>query len=68
MNLSSGLVVGLLIIFIAGYGLTTLITRGLKPINAIEHMCHAWLLGCGVVSLLLWCGGFYLSGLALKSM
>lgn len=68
MNLLSGLVVGLLIILIAGYGLTTLIRRSSKPLNAIEHVCHAWLLGGGVVSLILWCGGFYLSGLALKSM
>lgn len=68
MNVLAGLGIALLTIFIAGYGLTALLVRSARPLHVIEHLCHAWLLGCGIVSLFLWCGGFYLSGLGLKAV
>jgi hypothetical protein len=63
-----GLIGALLTIVIAGFGVTMSIFAQTGRINLIESACLAWLLGCGVVSLLLWvCGGFC-SGFVLQTV
>ena len=62
-----GLIAALFTIFIGGFGVTmSILARGGR-INLIECVCLAWLLGAGIVSLLVWicgmlCSGFILQG------
>ncbi len=61
-----GLVAGYFTLFAAGVGVALLIMRGSRRINPIECACLAWLFGVGVVSLLLWLGGMFASGIVLQ--
>ncbi len=63
-----GLVAALSTIFIAGFGVTMSIFARGKRINLVECACLSWLLGCGIVSLLLWVCGMVCSGLLLQSI
>jgi hypothetical protein len=63
-----GLIAALFTIFIAGLGVTmSILARGGR-VNLIECVCLAWLLGTGVVSLLLWLCGMFCSGLILQTV
>ena len=61
-----GLLAGYVTLFAAGYGTTVLMMRASPRINIIECACLSWLLGTGVVSLLIWLCGMIASGLALQ--
>jgi hypothetical protein len=63
-----GLVAALATIFIAGFGVTMLIFARGKRVDLVECTCLSWLLGCGIVSLLLWVCGMVCSGLLLQSI
>ena len=61
-----GLFAALFTIFLAGLGATMWIFARGDRISLVECVCLSWLLGCGIVSSLLWiCGGFC-SGLLLQ--
>lgn len=62
----AGLVVGLMTIFVAGFGVTLLLLRTAPRLNGFECFCLAWLFGCGTVSLLLFLCGTLVSGLPLQ--
>ena len=63
-----GLLAALFTIGLAGCGVTiSILARGGR-MNLIECICLGWLLGCGVVSLLLWIGGMFCSGLFLQAV
>jgi hypothetical protein len=53
-------------LFVAGVGITLLLLRRAKLLNALECACLAWLFGVGVVSLALWVGGNFVSGRVLQ--
>lgn len=55
-------------LLVGGGGVALLILRTSPRINLAECACLAWLFGVGVVSLLLWLGGTFLSGAALQSL
>ena len=61
-----GLVGGYVTLFAAGFGVVLLIKRDSTQVNLIECSCLAWLLGVGVVSLLLWLAGIFVSGFTLQ--
>jgi hypothetical protein len=62
-----GLIAALFTIFIAGLGMAvSVFARGGGRINLIECACLAWLLGTGIVSLLLWICGMFCSGFILQ--
>jgi len=61
-----GLIGALFTIFIAGFGVTMSIFARARRVNVIECACLAWLLGCGIVSLLLWICGSFCSGFILQ--
>jgi len=61
-----GLLAAYLTLFAAGFGIVMLLTRG-TVLNLVECAGLSWLFGVGVVSLLLWLGGIFLSGLILQS-
>jgi hypothetical protein len=61
-----GLLAALFTIGLAGSGLTTWVFSRDARINLIECLCLGWLLGCGIVSMLLWIGGAVCSGLVLQ--
>lgn len=63
-----GLLAGYFTLFAAGIGVALLIMRGSPRLNLIECVCLAWLFGVGVVSLLLWLGGTFTSGIALQCL
>ena len=63
-----GLIAALFTIGLAGFGLTTWIFARGGRINLIECACLGWLFGCGAVSLLLWIGGAFCSGLLLQAI
>ncbi len=63
-----GLAVGFLTLLCAGFGVTLLLLRGSAARNLLECACLSWLLGTGTVSLLLWSGGFFLSGVPLQCL
>jgi hypothetical protein len=52
--------------FMAGGGLTLLLMRGSRRHNMIELFALSTFFGFGLISLLLWIGGFFLSGIALQ--
>ncbi len=53
-------------ILAAGLGATLLMMRGVARVNFLETAALSWLFGSGVISLLLWIGGYVLSGAALQ--
>jgi hypothetical protein len=63
-----GLIAALFTIATAGFGVTMSIFARTGRINVIECSFLAWLLGCGVVSLLLWLCGAFCSGFVLQSV
>lgn len=63
-----GLFAALLTIFFAGFGVATAIFSRSDRLNPIECACLGWLLGCGIVSLLLWICGMFCSGLVLQTL
>ena len=63
-----GLIAALFTIFIAGFGVAMLIFARSGRINLVECSCLAWLLGTGVVSLLLWICGMFCSAFILQAV
>ena len=63
-----GLFAALSTIALAGFGVTLSIFARVDRINLIECVCLSWLLGCGIVSLLLWAWGGLCSGLLLQAV
>ena len=61
-----GLLAALFTIIFAGCGVTMSIFARDGRINLVECACLSWLLGCGIVSLLLWIVGAFCSGLLLQ--
>lgn len=61
-----GLTAALLIIVIGGLGLT-LALRPCKHFNLAELCALSWFFGTGLISLLLWIGGLFFSGVFLQS-
>lgn len=61
-----GLIAALGTILIAGFGATLLLMRGATRVNFLEAAALSWLLGSGIVSLLLWTGGMWSSGPSLQ--
>jgi hypothetical protein len=55
-------------LLIGGAGVALLILRSSTRLNVVEGACLAWLFGVGVVSLLLWLGGIFTSGVVLQSL
>src|SRR2546430_4536663 len=63
-----GLLGGCLTLFAAGFGITLLAMRTSPRANLIECASLSWLLGTGVVSLLIWLCGLVVSGLTLQCL
>jgi len=61
-----GLLAAYFTLLSAGVGLTLFIFRGRRQINVLECCCLSWLFGTGLVSLLLWICGIFLSGFPLQ--
>ncbi len=61
-----GLIAGLGTILLAGFGVTLLLLRNTPRLQAAECLALAWLFGCGAVSLLLFLGGIFMTGLPLQ--
>jgi hypothetical protein len=53
-------------LLLAGAGITLSLPGGRARLNVIECFCLSWLFGVGAISLLLWIGGSFLSGIALQ--
>jgi hypothetical protein len=66
MMILLGLLAAYFTVFSAGLGITLLIFRVAPRINILECCCLSWLFGAGAVSIMLWIGGRFLSGLALQ--
>src|SRR5256885_15494853 len=64
MNLL-GLIAAYFTLFAAGFGIALLVMRA-STVNVVEVASLSGLFGVAVVSVLLWFGGFFLSGLALQ--
>ena len=62
------LIAAYLTLLSAGLGATLLILRSAARLNLLECGCLAWLFGTGIVSLLLWICGIFISGLALQAV
>jgi hypothetical protein len=63
-----GLFAALFTIFVAGLGATMSIFARAGRINLIECACLSWLVGTGIVSLLLWICGMFCSGFVLQAI
>jgi len=63
-----GLLAGYFTLFSAGIGCVLVLVKPSTRLNVVELACLSWLLGVGIVSLLLWLGGIVFSGLALQSL
>src|SRR5207244_1298920 len=63
-----GFMAGYFTLFVGGIGVVLLIMRGSQRLNVIECACLAWLFGVGIVSLLLWLGGMFASGIVLQCL
>jgi hypothetical protein len=63
-----GLSAALLTILIAGLGATLVAARGQTRVNLAEICALSWFFGTGVISLLLWAGGMFLTGAALQGL
>ena len=66
MMIFFGLAAAYFTLFSAGLGVTLSIFRGARRLNLLECCCLSWLFGTGVVSLLLWMCGTFLSGFVLQ--
>src|SRR5256885_7852877 len=63
-----GLSAAYVTILFAGFGITLLMFAKAGPLNLVECSCLSWLLGIGAVSLLVWLGGTFCSGLLLQAV
>ena len=63
-----GLLAAIFTILTAGLGVALSIFARTGRLNLIECTCLGWLLGSGIVSLLLWVCGTFCSGLALQTI
>jgi hypothetical protein len=63
-----GLFAALFTIFVAGLGVTMSIFARASGLNLVESICLGWLLGTGIVSLLLWISGMFCSGFVLQTV
>jgi hypothetical protein len=63
-----GLAGGYFTLLVGGAGVALLVIRNSPRLNLVEVACLSWLFGVGVVSLLLWLGGIFVSGFALQSL
>src|SRR5712692_7804960 len=63
-----GLLAGYVTLFIGGFGVALLVMSRSTRLNVIEAVCLGWLFGVGIVSLLLWLCGMWVSGPALQSL
>jgi hypothetical protein len=61
-----GLLTGLLTLLAGGLGATLLLMRGVNRLNLLECTALGWLFGGGIISLLLWGVGLFLSGVPLQ--
>src|SRR4051794_1662783 len=61
-----GLFAGLVTLLAAGFGAALLLMKGRTRVNFLECAVLAWLFGGGIVSLLLWVGGLFMSGYPLQ--
>ncbi len=61
-----GLIAGLSLFLVAGAGVTLLANRGGRSLGLLEIGALSFFLGTGLISLLLWIFGAFLSGAALK--
>jgi hypothetical protein len=61
-----GLLAAYFTLFSAGLGVTLMIFRRAARINLFECCCLSWLFGTGIVSILLWICGTFLSGFILQ--
>src|SRR2546423_11712826 len=55
-------------LFVAGYGLLTLLARKEIQLSLTEQIAFSWLLGTGAVSLLLWIFGLFVHGILLPGL
>src|SRR2546423_13646898 len=55
-------------LFVAGYGLLTLLARKEIQVSLTEQIAFSWLLGTGAVSLLLWVFGLFVHGVLLPGL
>ncbi len=60
-----GLCGGIATFLLAGFGVALILCRT-RQWNIVECACVSWLFGTGTVSLLLWIGGSFFSGIALR--
>src|SRR5947207_15716116 len=63
-----GLSAAYVTILFAGFGITLLMFAKAGRLNLVECSCLSWLLGIGVVSLLVWLCGTFCSGLLLQAV
>ncbi|MGI8432891.1 MAG: hypothetical protein ACR2MW_11460 [Chthoniobacterales bacterium] len=63
----AGLSAALLLLFFAGWGITLLLVNRSRPLHLFEFFALAWFFGAGTISLLLWVGGIFASGIALQA-
>jgi len=63
-----GLLAGYFTLFLGGIGIVFLLLKDSHRMNAIECVCVSWVLGVGLISLCLWIGGMFVSGLFLQTI
>ena len=61
-----GLIVAYGTLFLAGAGITLLLSARARELNLVEWFCLSWLFGVGAISLLLWICGAIVSGILLQ--
>ena len=66
MTILFGLTAAFFTLFAAGFGITGLVFRAPTRLNLLEVCALSWLFGTGAISLLLWLGGMFVSGLILQ--
>src|SRR5438132_13507021 len=55
-------------LLVAGYGILALLVRQKTRLTLTEQIAFSWLLGIGVVSLLLWILGLFVQGVLLPGL
>jgi len=55
-------------LLVAGYGILALLVRQKTRLTLTEQIAFSWLLGIGVVSLLLWIFGLFVQGVLLPGL